>query len=277
MAFPVGHIFQPTDKQLVGYYLFNKLFTQPSPFTDGEKSLVKDFDLYGCLEPWEIWQLHGGDDLEDEQFLYFFTSLKKASVKGSRICRRVGSGTWAGEDSGEKIKAGDVVAFKKRFRYENKHSPHNGAWIMHEFTIHSAPTVLCRIKKNPRAADNKRKLKEATFKQSKRCKTGLSVMQQSQRTLLDAQYNMLQSPMTTPQAESDTNSVDADDSFLAYMMKLPPLSLLSHADRYWVDEEDVLQSVVISSRPDGGDWCCEDVMKNISLPDEITCHDVTNF
>nr|UBT01698.1 NAC transcription factor 94 [Litchi chinensis] len=167
---PVGHQFLPTDKELVSYYLFNKLFTQTHPSNDLEMSLI--FDLYGSFEPWEIWQLHGGDNLKDDQALCFFTSLNKVSVNGSRIYRRVGSGTWAREDSGNKIKARNVVGFKERFSYKNQHSPHDDACIMHEFAIHSAPDdiVLCQIKKNPRSSEKKRKLKDVIFKQSKHCK-----------------------------------------------------------------------------------------------------------
>ncbi|KAK2635176.1 hypothetical protein Ddye_029968 [Dipteronia dyeriana] len=154
----VGYRFLPTDTELVSYYLFNKLETE-LPFNDLEMALVKECDLYGSLDPFEVWNLYGGDHLEDGQALYFFTRLKKVSVNGSRICRRVGSGTWAGEDSGDRImSAGNVVGFKKRFRYENHGSPHDGDWIMHEFAIdssllrqHQNPDdniVLCRMKKN---------------------------------------------------------------------------------------------------------------------------------
>ncbi|KAK3211401.1 hypothetical protein Dsin_016107 [Dipteronia sinensis] len=161
--------FLPTDKELVSCYLFNKLFVTQTeteqPFHDLEKALVKQCDLYGSLEPWEIWSLYGGDHLEDGQALYFFARLKKASVNGSRICRRVGSGTWAGEDSGDRIMdAGNVVGFKKRFLYENHGSPHDGHWIMHEFAIdssllrqHQKPDdiVLCRMKRNLLSKKNK--------------------------------------------------------------------------------------------------------------------------
>ncbi|KAK2634487.1 hypothetical protein Ddye_029279 [Dipteronia dyeriana] len=89
----VGLKFLPTDRELVGYYLFNKIYAKTESFTDVEKVLVIAFQ-----EPWQIWELCGGDDLEDSQALHLFTRLKKASVNGSRISRKVGSGTWAGED-----------------------------------------------------------------------------------------------------------------------------------------------------------------------------------
>ncbi|KAK1558958.1 hypothetical protein Q3G72_008731 [Acer saccharum] len=170
MAITVGFRFLPTDEELVTYFLFNKIFAQTDPFNDLEKFSVREGDLYGSQDPWDIWSLYGGDNLEDGQPLYFFTRLKKVSSKGSRISRRVGSGTWAGEDSGDTIKSQNyVVGVKKRFRYENKKSPDNGAWIMHEFAVdpsllrqHQKPDdiVLCRMKKNPVAEKKKRKLQQ---------------------------------------------------------------------------------------------------------------------
>ncbi|TXG62827.1 hypothetical protein EZV62_009821 [Acer yangbiense] len=170
MAITVGFRFLPTDEELVTYFLFNKIFAQTDPFNDLEKFSVREGDLYGSQDPRDIWSLYGGDNLEDGQPLYFFTRLKKVSSNGSRISRRVGSGTWAGEDSGDTITSQNyVVGVKKRFRYENKKSPDNGAWIMHEFAVDPSllkqyqkpdDIVLCRMKKNPVAEKKKRKLQQ---------------------------------------------------------------------------------------------------------------------
>ncbi|KAK0582076.1 hypothetical protein LWI29_021253 [Acer saccharum] len=168
---PMGYKFQPTDEELVSYFLFNKIFAETDdPFNDVDKFSVREGDLYGSQDPCDIWNLYGGDNLEDGKPLYLFTRLKKVSSNGSRISRRVGSGTWAGEDSGDTITSQNyVVGVKKRFRYENKKSPDNGAWIMHEFAVdptllrqHQKPDdiVLCRMKKNPVAEKKKRKLQQ---------------------------------------------------------------------------------------------------------------------
>nr|UBT01694.1 NAC transcription factor 90 [Litchi chinensis] len=317
MAFsiPVGHKFLPSDKQLVGYYLFNKIFTQIPPFSDHEKSLVKDFDLYGSLEPWEIWQPHGGDNLKDDEGLYFFTPLKKVSANGSRICRKVGSGTWAGEDSGDKIKAENVVGLKKRFRYENQHSPHDGAWIMHEFAIHSAPVdiVLCRIKKNFRASEKKRKLKEcANFEPSKHWKFTVSIPVQAmshkasigqasepepedpnlmfnpEELLSTLEVPLLLSSTVEPEtldksyAGESYNMVDVPDNILQH----PMASTQAEEDNNWVDAEDGSPlSTVISSSPrdiDGRDCFWENITKHLTSlnPDDMmptaSCFELTD-
>ncbi|TXG62837.1 hypothetical protein EZV62_009831 [Acer yangbiense] len=176
---PMGYRFQPTDEELVTYFLFNKIFAETDdPFSDIEKFSVREGDLYGSQDPCDIWNLYGGDNLEDGKPLYLFTRLKKVSSNGSRISRRVGSGTWAGEDSGDTITSQNyVVGVKKRFRYENKKSPDNGAWIMHEFAVdptllrqHQKPDdiVLCRMKKNP-VAEKKKKRKLQQVLNSESC------------------------------------------------------------------------------------------------------------
>ncbi|TXG62809.1 hypothetical protein EZV62_009803 [Acer yangbiense] len=179
MAIAVGFRFLPTDEELVTYFLFNKIFAQTDPFNDLEKFSVREGDLYGSQDPRDIWNLYGGDNLEDGQPLYFFTWLKKVSSNGYRISRRVGSGMWAGEDSGDTITSRNyVVGVKKRFRYENKKSPENGTWIMHEFVVDPSllrqhqkqdDIVLCRMKKNPVVEKKKKKRKLQQILNSEPC------------------------------------------------------------------------------------------------------------
>ncbi|TXG53894.1 hypothetical protein EZV62_019150 [Acer yangbiense] len=103
----VGMKFHPSDRELVGFYLFNKINSKAECFNDFEKIFVKECDLYGCEKPWQICESYGGHHLEDGETLHLFTRLKKVLVRGSRVSRRVGSstwagsGTWVGEDSGD--------------------------------------------------------------------------------------------------------------------------------------------------------------------------------
>ncbi|KAK1564804.1 hypothetical protein Q3G72_011977 [Acer saccharum] len=186
----VGMKFHPSDEELVGFYLLNKICTKTESFNDLEKVLVNECDLYGCEEPWQIWKSYGGVHLKDSEALHLFTRLKKVSAR--RVSRRVGSGTWAGEDGGEKIVVGDVVGFKKRFRYENRHSPqHDGAWIMHEYALFMGPNendiVLCCLRKNlsggrRRGPEKKRKRnpKQVDSCDSESSKRSKAVVQENQ-------------------------------------------------------------------------------------------------
>nr|UBT01699.1 NAC transcription factor 95 [Litchi chinensis] len=154
MQFRVGYRFNPTDSELFGFYLYNRIF-QPSLVS--EHNDVIQFDLYGSHEPSEIWALFGGDSLREyDPSLFFFTNLKKKSSKSRRISRTVASGTWAGEDSGETFQVGNFKGLKKRFRYENPSSPQDRAWIMHEYSLDSYDTVLCRLKRNKSTVGQKK-------------------------------------------------------------------------------------------------------------------------
>ncbi|KAK6259141.1 hypothetical protein SCA6_013615 [Theobroma cacao] len=68
-----------------------------------DQNLIKDFDLYGEKEPWEIWNLFGGCNLQCSDDLYFFTKLKKKSQNSSRMNGFVSIGMWMGEGSGKPI------------------------------------------------------------------------------------------------------------------------------------------------------------------------------
>ncbi|XP_015583216.1 NAC domain-containing protein 41 [Ricinus communis] len=148
---PVGYRFNPTDCELVGYYLFNKLNGCLLPI---DNMLVADTNLYGKDEPLQLWEKFGGNcSFYSDGEIYLFTKLKK---KGSRILRSVGAGgTWHGVDAGKPVRIktnrGQLIeGTKKCFSYRNPNSIHDGCWIMHEFSLFdiSYDWVLCRLKKN---------------------------------------------------------------------------------------------------------------------------------
>ncbi|KAJ4706779.1 putative NAC domain-containing protein [Melia azedarach] len=198
---PVGFKFQPSDEQLVGYYLFNKISGNPIPYID---QIIRDIDLYDTKEPWEIWESFGGLTLEGDEDLYFFTQLKKKGVNGSRIDRKVGSGAWQGEDSANDVRSrkyNRVIGSKKRFRYENnKHSKQHGCWIMHEYSLdsclfprnHHNQYVLCRIRKNDQAAVGGKKRSRKKRKSDEQVKGNLGLVE-------DHQYKQQFTPSKLPQ------------------------------------------------------------------------------
>ncbi|BFG29750.1 hypothetical protein CerSpe_160240 [Prunus speciosa] len=156
---PVGFYFHPKDSDLLGYYLYNKVFGKPMKYE------VPKINLYGTSEPWKIWKDFGGDDLEIGEDLYFFTTLK---TKGTRVSRKAGNGCWHGENSAKVLDPKNehkVLGFSRRFHYKYPKSDQNGCWIMHEYSLKdytSMPKsknssasdddgdqlVLCRIRKN---------------------------------------------------------------------------------------------------------------------------------
>ncbi|CAL1406098.1 unnamed protein product [Linum trigynum] len=153
---PAGMKFCPTDQELIAHYLHRKITGGLTMF---QTEIVKECDLYGEEEPWQIWDRFKAETVVDmEQNLYFFTRLKSKSTNGKRILRRVGKneGTWHGEDAGSKINCWSeaegknvyLTGFKKRFNYRNLKSDQNGQWIMHEFSLSNTEYVICRLKNN---------------------------------------------------------------------------------------------------------------------------------
>ncbi|KAK6241488.1 NAC domain - like 10 [Theobroma cacao] len=147
----VGLRFQPSDALLMGY-LYCKV---SGKMHMGD--VIKECDLYGQKEPWELWELYGGDKLQPGEDLYFYTQLKK-TLDGSRINRSVGTGTWMGEDFNEPITFSQkLLGYKQRYTYEDGVTEQVGRWIMQEYNLNASlhdndyDYVLCRIRKNDRS------------------------------------------------------------------------------------------------------------------------------
>ncbi|WCJ23635.1 NAC domain containing protein 19 [Euphorbia peplus] len=162
MSIPfVGFKFVPTDEELLGEFLFKRLTGTLCP---NGSILIPCYDLYSKEEPWQVFQrFHPNPSYGHNECLYFFTQLKKKTIH-SRASRKVGDGTWHGEDAGKKIVVdveldGEKVslkALKKRFSYRNKKSDQNCCWTMLEFSISEfngePEVVLCQLKKNDSTA-----------------------------------------------------------------------------------------------------------------------------
>lgn len=159
---PVGFRFHPTDEELIRHYLYMKNKVR-SKGAEAIAGVVPEFDLYGETEPWKIWESYGGADLYDQD-LYFFTRLKKVNPHGTRINRKIGTGTWSEGEPSRAIFVGEKTATKKhktpigrkrKFRYENKASEQHGCWYMEEYSlddgIKSAEYVICRLRENNRS------------------------------------------------------------------------------------------------------------------------------
>ncbi|KAL5759388.1 hypothetical protein ACOSQ2_018226 [Xanthoceras sorbifolium] len=174
-SLPVGYRFCPSDKELLGFFLYMKITGMALP-PEYDRH-IKDCDLYAEYEPWQIWEYYreenGNEEDKEKEEMFFFTKLKEKSANGSRISRTVGcsGGVWQSKDSAKKVppkRSGRKLGSKKRFRYENKGSMHDRGWIMHEYSLDSSLLespdqsnnyVLCRIKKNVKVM-NKRKQQE---------------------------------------------------------------------------------------------------------------------
>ncbi|XP_002313991.2 NAC domain-containing protein 71 [Populus trichocarpa] len=118
---PPGYRFCPTDVELACFYLYRKVNGLPLPNT------VKDCNLYGDHEPWEIWEAFEGSELSNKDDLFFLTQLKNRSAKDSRSKRRVGrnGGTWKGDKKIGTFTFDTITWTRKRLSYQNPNSKKN--------------------------------------------------------------------------------------------------------------------------------------------------------
>ncbi|XP_050374523.1 NAC domain-containing protein 86-like [Argentina anserina] len=138
---------------------------------------MEDELLMYYLKPKERFEAERTDDLRRNKDLYFFTKKKKVSAKGSRTYRKVGRGTWKGQDAAKKIYLVDdqnqqqtrtLLGFKKTYTYRNEKPVHHGDWIMYEYELDESQFmnkkqlkqnryVLCLLRKNDVLPEKKRK------------------------------------------------------------------------------------------------------------------------
>lgn len=123
---PPGFRFQPTDEELISYYLLPKFLGQTLLY-----DFMKKQDLYGhnCT-PWELFDVNDDDswiqDKPTEKSVYVFTTLSKLRTCESNDVRsrentskRAGCGTWVGSTK-NLIRDGDgkLIGEKRLFVFK---------------------------------------------------------------------------------------------------------------------------------------------------------------
>ncbi|KAK6164454.1 hypothetical protein DH2020_001318 [Rehmannia glutinosa] len=167
---PPGYRFQPTDEELIDYYLKPRLCYGVLP--NGFNKLFLDVDLYNHNLQ-DLIRMH--EQLEEDQnSWYFFTPRERKYGNGRRPQRSAGNGYWkaVGKDT-QIIHNGVVIGYKRVLDFLTGKYPkgERTEWKMHEYLtkdqkdqLANIPStsaklndcVLCKIYKNERVV-NKRK------------------------------------------------------------------------------------------------------------------------
>ncbi|KAL6987135.1 hypothetical protein U1Q18_012892 [Sarracenia purpurea var. burkii] len=161
-SFPLGIRFKPTDKELVGYYLKNKIMGRTLP-----RSRIRDVNLYN-YSPHQLSEMYERHRTEEEW--YFFTPRERKYARGKRPNRAAGNGYWKITVSDFKIwKNNRVIGHKNMLCYHEGNARDGGVktgWLMHEYTLEGQSTrafgdmklddwVLCKVyKKRDTSAEN---------------------------------------------------------------------------------------------------------------------------
>ncbi|GAV82614.1 NAM domain-containing protein, partial [Cephalotus follicularis] len=132
-----GFKFSPREIELIGYFLFRKVYS---------KEIINDpimeFDVY---EENQLWR--SVFDATGKKEFYFYTQLKKKTKNGSRVDRTAGAcGTWKSQKDNPiyYYPGGDTslsnrnhIGSKRVFSFipNNINPNHNGRFVMHEFRL----------------------------------------------------------------------------------------------------------------------------------------------
>ncbi|QHN84674.1 NAC domain-containing protein [Arachis hypogaea] len=152
--------FTPSDEELI-HFLSDKVKGQ-SMDEDAAINIHECEYLYGRNKnPWDIWRDFAGDVDAGRTALFFFSPTKKHHSTASRP---IGAGVWEAEAEtidGESIVGKGKnrrIGTKKCFVFDKSGTSYDGAWILHEYTLHGSSLhtntsvdhsyVICKLIKN---------------------------------------------------------------------------------------------------------------------------------
>lgn len=153
---PPGFRFHPSDEEIVGYYLKNKVSGRKPDI-----EVIREIDLYKC-EPWDLPDKSILPTTKDQEW-FFFSPRDKKYPNGSRSNRATEKGYWKATGKDRKvISQSDKIGMKKTLVFYKGRAPHGqrSNWLMHEYRLDEtqcigAPHlkelfVVCRVFRKPK-------------------------------------------------------------------------------------------------------------------------------
>ncbi|KAK1370113.1 hypothetical protein POM88_036205 [Heracleum sosnowskyi] len=162
-----GLCFNPSDEQLIAFYLKHKIEGMPLQCNH----LITELQIYhDDLMPWEIikddnpyWVTSSSDSSNKNKIkktIYVFTELRKKKSGHVNMMRRSGGGSWKGQNNFiVKNNAGVDIGYNKLLTFYKDSDgkkgkkkkilddvQEQGHWIMHEYSLFGIDNyVLCKI------------------------------------------------------------------------------------------------------------------------------------
>uniref|UniRef100_A0A0E0KX79 NAC domain-containing protein n=1 Tax=Oryza punctata TaxID=4537 RepID=A0A0E0KX79_ORYPU len=153
VAVAPGFRFQPTEEELVGYYLARKVVQQQ------EDGIIQEVDLY-TVQPWD---LQARCCRQQQEYCYFFSykDRKYPSGTGTRTNRATAAGFWKATGRDKPVLSSSpavIIGMRKTLVFYRGRAP-NGTktdWIIHEYRLvadhhqqQEGGWVVCRAFQKP--------------------------------------------------------------------------------------------------------------------------------
>ncbi|GAV60647.1 NAM domain-containing protein, partial [Cephalotus follicularis] len=133
--FPPGYYFNPTDQQLLFFYLKNKILNIPLPQIITTTHDIIEVNIYE-QSPEELFSIYENK----RKKRYFFTERERKYPNGSRPNRLAGNGYWKASGTDKNFRNGDLIGYKRAlvFYEGSPRNSHKTNWIMHEYELKKA-------------------------------------------------------------------------------------------------------------------------------------------
>ncbi|XP_050379513.1 NAC domain-containing protein 48-like [Argentina anserina] len=154
-SLPPGYRFNPTDQELIIYYLNRKILNQPLPL-----NRIHDLNIYQ-YQPQQLSDMY--EKIREDGW-YFFSTRDRKYQNGTRPNRAAhgGCGCWKATGSGVNItdESGKKIGHKRVLEYKKGRHPNyiKTEWKMHEYTINKDEKEAIPLPKKKKKGEGNMKL-----------------------------------------------------------------------------------------------------------------------
>ncbi|CAL9055524.1 unnamed protein product [Musa banksii] len=129
---PPGYRFYPTEEELIGFYLQNKLENR----REDMEQVIPVADMY-CFDPWQLPPMSGEPCRGDGEQWFFFCPRQEREARGGRPTRTTPSGYWKATGSPSLVysSANRVMGVKRTMVFHQGRAPvgTKTKWKMNEY------------------------------------------------------------------------------------------------------------------------------------------------